>query len=48
MSRKTWIALGVVMALIAGGAWYFLGTFERQRASGAIAERQRHDHRTRT
>jgi protein-disulfide isomerase len=25
MSRKTWIALGAVVALIAGGAWYFLG-----------------------
>jgi len=24
MSRKTWIILGVVVALLAGGAWYFL------------------------
>ena len=24
MSRKTWIALGAAVALIAGGAWYFL------------------------
>jgi len=25
MSRKAWIILGVVIALVAGGAWYFLG-----------------------
>ncbi|MEO8300805.1 MAG: thioredoxin domain-containing protein [Rhizomicrobium sp.] len=33
MSRKIWIILGVVVALVAGGAWYFLG------ASGEAASR---------
>jgi len=32
MTRKTWTMLGVAVALIAGGAWYFLGN-----SSGGVA-----------
>lgn len=43
MSRKTWIALGAAVALMAGGAWYFLGNSSdsvaaQARGNGAITD----------
>jgi protein-disulfide isomerase len=44
MSRKTWIALGVAVALAAGGAWYFLGresqSVAAQAGAGALVTEQ--------
>jgi protein-disulfide isomerase len=51
MSRKTWIILGAMVALVvAGGAWYFLGgdsdmqPMDRASASGVIYEPLPTDH----
>ena len=39
MSRKLWIILSVVVALAAGGAWYFLGqSGESAAASSGTAD----------
>jgi protein-disulfide isomerase len=44
MSRKTWIALGAVVALMAGGAWYFLGGESGHVAAQASASDPITDH----
>jgi protein-disulfide isomerase len=37
MSRKTWIILGVVLVLIIGGGWYFLGRDSDMQTLGAAS-----------